>query len=696
MSRRTNLGIGAALLLVGAVILLACLGSRLGPGLPAPAEVVEKTPAPAVKTGAEPGVAAAAAPKTERVLYIARQPEPATGMLHTILATRKGGTTYQALIRYNPQHVPLSDVPGLADVLQVAGQRGQQLPQKVVRIDQETEALLDNLGQQVRSITSLHYYLNPLDGKILAYDLANSTGGQAQRFVGHITRHGVTVEVYHGSLPVDRHEIPFPGRETFVLPPEMEFIHQWYKLNPEAFDRAEPVKFSIFIPHTMTFVLLVAKPLGSQVVPIKDANYDCARYDVRTISTQSAEGLQARQEMWFDKRSGLLMKRQDFETSLASGDAPVTERAGLGDLAQVRALTMRPPEMPDKTFPYQLGQELNYIVRIGGSELGRVSFQFERAPLTPPSPQGGEGRVRGSGAPHVAKAKVNLGGHGAVRHETAVTCFDRDWRPVSYLAEGDETAEAKSVYKVEAKLAQGKVVVTMQRKFEQPAEAAPLTPPSPPGGEGRVRGPAAGEPKATPADDGWKDPLKRVPVSDEEAKAQEAGAAVPQATNQTITRDLSYGTFLYDFNRVEHLAALAYRFPLPTPNEDRNKQGDAPNVASQKAALYIVRQNRSDVVMFNIVPEGTRPPRSTLSPRGRGKGEGAGGEPQLYVATADSALLPCRLLLAPDGRLLELALKHGSQEVVYTLDDPIMRHRAERAKKQKLQEGPQLLRPPWW
>jgi hypothetical protein len=33
---------------------------------------------------------------------------------------------------------------------------------------------------------------------------------------------------------------------------------------------------------------------------------------------------------------------------------------------------------------------------------------------------------------------------------------------------------------------------------------------------------------------------------------------------------------------------------------------------------------------------------------------------------------------------------------VYALDDPIMRRRAERAKKQKLQEGPQIIRPPWW
>jgi len=669
MSRRPTFGLGAALLLAAVAILLAYLPARLRKNLPEPAEA--KVPPPAAKGQAEVE-GAPSAPQAEQTLYIARQLGSAAGAVHTILATRKGGAIYQALVRYNPQFVPLSDVPGLTDVLQVAAQRGQQIPQQVVRIDQETEALLDNLGQQLRSITSLHYYLNPLDGKAVAYDLANSTGGQAQRFVGHVTRSGVTVEVYHGSLLVDRHEIPFPGRETFVLPVEMEFIHQWYQHNPQALEKAEPVKFSIFIPHTMTFVLLAAKPLGSQVIPIKDANYDCARYDVRTISTQSAEGLQARQEMWFDKRNGLLMKRQDFESSLAAGDAPVTERARLDDLAQVRALVMRPPELPDKTFPYQLGQELAYNVRIGGGDLGRVSFQFERASQA------------GAGEPYIARAKVSLGGRGAVRHETAVTYFDREWRPVSYVAEGDETTEAKSTYKVQARLGQGQVEVTMQRQVEQTAAAAPAT--------------KAGVPEPASQDEGWKDPLKRVPVSDEEAKAQEVRAAAPAPTHQTIARGLSHGTFLYDFNRVEQLAALAYRFPLPAPLEKDNAQpGDGPNVAHQKAALYIVRQNRSDVMMFNIVPERAPGPRRALSPGGRGKGEGAGGgEPQFYVATADSALLPCRMLLGPDGRLLELALKHGNQELVYTLDDPLMRRRAERAKKQKLQEGPQLVRPPWW
>ncbi|MGD0092858.1 MAG: hypothetical protein ABSE73_23345, partial [Planctomycetota bacterium] len=443
--------------------------------------------------------------------------------------------------------------------------------------------------------------------------------------------------------------------------------------------KSKPINFSIFIPHTMTFVVLTARPLGSQVVPIKDANYDCARYDVRTLSTQSDEGLQARQEMWFDKRSSLMMKLQDTEPGLAPGEAPVTERASLAELALVRPLVMRPPELPHKTFPYGLGLDLVYTVRIGTEELGRVSVCFEHA-------------AGGAGEPFVARAKVNLGGRGTVRHETAVTYFDRDWRPVSYLAEGDETTDVKASYKVEARLNQGQVEVSLYSKPELAAAAAPA--------------PKAAAPEATPEDGGWQDPLKRVPISDEDAKAAEAPPVVPRPRTRTFARELSGGTFFYDFNRLEHLAALAYRFPLPGVGQasppvpgrpvEAGQAGTPvlpPPFVSQKAALFLLRQNRSDVVRFDIQPE--RGPALTARQQRRLKAANL-EVPQLYVANTDSALLPCRMLLAPDGRILELVLKHGNQEVVYTLDDPIMRRRAERAQKQKLQEGPQLIRPPWW
>jgi hypothetical protein len=58
--------------------------------------------------------------------------------------------------------------------------------------------------------------------------------------------------------------------------------------------------------------------------------------------------------------------------------------------------------------------------------------------------------------------------------------------------------------------------------------------------------------------------------------------------------------------------------------------------------------------------------------------------------------MPSRSLLAPDGRLLQFRSQYGSQEIVYTLDDPIMRRRAERARHRPVQEGPVLIRPPWY
>jgi hypothetical protein len=449
----------------------------------------------------------------------------------------------------------------------------------------------------------------------------------------------------------------------------MEFIHQWFQNNAEARQKSEPVKFSVFIPEVMAFVWLVAKPLGSQVIPVKDRNYDCERYDVRTVSTQGSEGLQARQEMWFDKRSGLLMKREDFETTFAPGDAPVTERGGPEDLAKVRPLVVRAPELPEKTFPYQFGDELVYRVRVGDGELGQLNFQFKRA----------DGAGAGADEQFMATARVNLEARGAVRHESAVTRFNSRWQPVSYLAAGDEMTDAKATYKVEAKVGQGKAEVTIQRQIE-PAAAAQPTPP-----------PKAGVASALPESD-WHDPLKRVPIGDDEAGAQEA-ALVPRAVSQTFGRTLYAGTYLFDHNRLEHLAAVAYRFSLPLAAQAGEKPTDAPVVAWQKVAFYAVRQNRSGVVLFEIRPE----PKAVLTERQQLRLTPAErNEPRLYVASATSPLLPCRMLLAPDGRLLELSLKHGNQEVVYTLDDPIMRRRAERAKKQKLQEGPQIIRPPWW
>src|SRR5258706_15485717 len=87
----------------------------------------------------------------------------------------------------------------------------------------------------------------------------------------------------------------------------------------------------------------------------------------------------------------------------------------------------------------------------------------------------------------------------------------------------------------------------------------------------------------------WTEPLKTVPISDEEAKAEEIGESATKLTSQNFSRKLATGTFLYDFNRIEHMAAVAYRLPIPPP-----PQNNVPATSAfQKVAIFSVRQNQS-------------------------------------------------------------------------------------------------------
>lgn len=675
-SSRIVIGLAiAGIAAVGAIVLLT---QKEPPVSLPPAKVTAPDPntagKPADPVPEPPRLPAAAekaneqAKKNENV-FIGRFDGGRTRAINTVLTTRKGTETFQGLIRYEPQVVPLTDIPGLNDVLEALGHQNRQIPQQIYRIDQETEALVDNIGESIRSITSYHAYINPLDWHIIAYDLAMTTGGQAQRFAGHLNKQGITVEVFRGGEPVDHHEIPFPMKDTFILPVQMEFVHNWYQ-DPAHKDMkatSEPVKFSVFIPEVMGFVRLIARPLGDQVIPVQDANQNCTRYEVLAISTQSTEGLQARQEMWFEKRSGLLMKREDFDPTLKPGEAPVMERTKVENLSQLRELVTPPPQVPDKPFPYRLDKELLYTIHAKDKDIGRLRIKFRPAASDSKFPD----------TEFIAESSVTIEAESASRHELATTYFNRNWRAQRYEAEGTESVEANATYRVGAEIGKGKVHFSLQRKVE---EFKPQ-----PGPEIKPELPDA---KTDTAEE-WKDPLVRVPVDDKEAEAQALAASVPRLTNQSLTRPVSDGTFLYDFNRVEQLATLAHRFPLPPVPAEK----EAPQTTYQKAGIFSVRQNRAGVLMFEIRPEFkpvlTERQKLRLDPADR-------NEPQLFIANAGGALLPCRMLLTPDGRILELTTKHGTGDVTYTLDDPIMRRRAERAKKQRMQEGPQLIRPPWY
>ncbi len=669
-------------------LLVCCAGALLVaiglPRVPQKAPLVEPVADAIATSERSVQTAVASRPLVPTNIYIGQPCGKRSRDIHTVLTTRKGGTVYQGFIRYMPQDVPSSEMPGLNDLTSL-----MQIPQYVKRIDQETEMLINTLGQPTRSVISSHLYVHPVTAHVIAYDLASTSGGQPQRFVGHLTRSGIAVEVFRGAEPVDRHDLPFSARDSFI-PVEMEFIHQWYVNNPEALKQSKPVTFSVFIPEVMNFIWLTAAPRSSQVISIAGYTYDCARYEVTTTSTQSAEVLQGRQEMWFDRRSGLLMRREDLDATLAAGDAPMTERATPESLGKLQEYALPTPQLPLRNFPYELDQSLTYTVRLPArgsadnvkqarkttseetaGELGRLRIQFSRAVNAQNRP----------GA-YVASASVALEGGEASRHETASTRYDQNWLPISYEASGDEfgKGDAKATYSINATLSDGAIRVKMRREVDTDLAAE---------NAGRPGAATTWTPSAPAAGADWQDPLMRVPISDEDFKAQQRGQNATRMSTHDYSRPLTPGSFLFDFNRIEHLAVLAARLPLPTVPAE----GQTPQPAYQKAALYTVRQNRSGVIMFEIRPE----PRPVLTPRQKLRQTARDREePQLFVATVASPLLPCRLLLAPDGRLLELALKYGNNDVVYTLDDPIMRRRAERAHRQKIQEGPQIIRPSWW
>lgn len=637
---------------------------------PAPPPTAEKHDAPSDP----PNLTPHGNPDTS--VYIGRDIEEQKRKVHTVLTTRKNGAIHEVLVRYEPQRVSSDLIPGIKDIVESLTARGEQLAHEIRQIDQEVELFMQNLGQPLHSIISYRAYVN-VDGRVVAYDLAQTTGGEAQRFVGHLTRKGLIVDVFRGGENVDRNEITFPNPKTFI-PVELELIHQHYLSHKEQLAKKEAVLFPFFFPEVMGFIYMATKPLDDQVIAVGSATYDCAHYLVETKSMQASEGLIARQEMWFDKRTELLMKILEIDPTIKAGEGPITERTGIEVLKDLRPLVVEPPKLPEKAFPYPLDRDLLYTVRapakssgLGRSSpedvtLGTVRIRFSAAP------------AGNADEPYVASANVDLNGSGTMRHETARTNYNKNWEPVRYRADGDETSDVKMQYSVSAKAIGERLNVSLDRHMALIAAQVPEAQPE-------VHPASKEELELWP--DG-RDPLRRVTISDADSKDDENRLAPTRVARQDLVRPLSSGTYLFDFNRLEHLAALAYKFPLPkAPAKD-----EQPETVYQKAALFFVRQNRGGVLMFEINPE--KKPVSD-KPKKRANLDEA-GEPQLFVANVANAMMPCSILLAPDGRILELCMKYGNGEITYTLDDPVMRRRAERAQREKLKKGPMLLRPNWW
>ncbi len=608
--------------------------------------------------------------------------------VNTIFTTHKKGILYQALIRYEPTMVGWDEAPGHADLMQLFARQDRPLPPRLKCIEQESEMISDNLGEPLRFVTSIKYYCNPIDGRALGYDMAQTTGGQSQRMVGHLNKNGVSIDIYRGGQFMDRQEISFV-RDTWI-PIEYEFIHQWYTNPTNAAARAtrEQIKWSIFVPEAMAQVLLVTRPLEDQRISIGDASYYCARYEVLTVSTQSAEGLYARQDMWFDKDTGRIMRRQDFDATMEQIDAPVTEREPyqrLDELKRMSELPVAPPEVPYKSAEFLANRDYNYHVNAGDKPLGRLKVRYSRIEPGKAPPFVPNGGALPANAAFFSVANVNMDTGGTLRDETAVTLYDSSWNPLGYEARGQEKAGARLNYETSVRIASERISVRSHREPVPELKLAGLHTAALLGAQLGTRAQsAAGE---------WKDPLRRVPVGDDDASAAEEEKA-PRLADQAWTRAFPAGTFISDFNRLEHLALIAARLPLPPPPPPEHPPPLEPlKVGFQKVALYLVRQNRCGVILFETRNE--QKPKLTERQKRRLSDEDL-NEPSLYVASASAAMMPCRMLLTPDGRILELTMKYGSGDVTYTLDDPIMRRRAERARVQRLQEGPKLVRPPWY
>lgn len=645
------------------VVLLAGIGWLVFDSIPKQAAVTPTDNKPA------PGTTDSNKPPEEEI--------PLEGGPRQILAcyhTRRGSTPFQVMTAYKQVRVPverlLERVPDFIEALGVMADRGQRLPREFLRVDQEMEKTIDTLGEKRRNMASYTAYIDPYTGEVIAYDLALTEGGVPQRFIGRLSKAGIMLRVYQGGEQTDQNEITFPTN-THVLPPRMDFIRVWFQRHPEI---KEPVRWSLFIPEASTFVGLVARPLGTETIPVQGRKVDCARYDVEVRSTQAREDVVSYQRMWFDLREGVMVKRLDYEEDVQPDDARVTERIASEDREAIQYLALRPPELPEaKPFPYPLDRDLVYFVKARDKKLGKVRVRFSRQDADNLGPGG-----------YVSIGQVLLDAQGSTRNETAVTRLDSRFLPIAYRAEGDEEVETKAKYRVEALFTGGRTKIEFFRDIQAAIEGASPANPERVGSR-PLHGDDEPEPSQIPGV-----PLRLVSLKQVEEEAEPPPAARARKVHHALDRPLDEGTFLYDFHRVEHLALLALRLPVPNKAPEGKDQGA---LIYQRAAMYSIRRNLGGILTFRIRPE----PRPEAPKDDPDLAEDLEEEnEQLWIAHTGGALLPCQMLLTSDGRLLQLTCSYGSGEVTYTLDDPIMHRRERNAQKRRGQEGPTLLRPPWF
>lgn len=602
-----------------------------------PSPVAPKAPGDSTKAGGSPAgpVSAVTALGPRKVV--------------SAFLTRSGGVPYRASRVFEAQQVAFSKVPGSDDVAARLALTGQPLPGKVFCLDRLSEASMDNLGLMVHVKNSYRAYIDPVYGQTVAFDMASTSGGVPQRMVGHRTKNGCHVVLYRGGRREEEKDIDFgPGIE--ILPVEMDFVHMYFLRNKDA---KEMVR-TFFVPEIAGFAELTATREGTEMVAVGGRNFECAKYLLRTGSSKAREGVTSRQFLWYDQQKAVLIKRLDLQGH--EGSETVTERVEPERLETLTAMVVRSPKTAvDRPFPYSLDQELVYRVRVEDRRLGEIRITFSKQAADDKGPEGWR-----------ARALVNLtmkSDQGVnLRQEEAVTRFDALFCPVDYLAVGKESAGARAEYTIHTHFGNGKVALRVRR------ETGPLA-------SDTAALPGEVEPARGAAD--WDEPLPRIVLSGDD---QEDVDTRRRVQNERFERPLSDGVFAFDYHRVEHLAVALYRMPFP---ERSKAAGGTDPVLSRAVAFYAVRQNISSLVGFWV----------SVEPRAEGDDPKT---PDLYSITTGNLLLAGQILMDSKGRLLQWTTRCGTQEIVYTLDDPIMQERERRLDRTRVQEGPLLIRPPWY
>lgn len=559
--------------------------------------------------------------------------------------TQSGGVPYRSARIFEAQTLPFSKVPGSGDVAARLALLGQPTLDQVVCIDRLSEALVDSLGQKIHTIGSYRAYLEPVYGQTVAFDLATSSGGVPQRMVGHLTKNGCHLVLYRGGRLEEEKDIEFaPGVEIF--PVDVEFVHYFFERNK---DREEMVR-TLFVPEIAGFAEVSATREGTETIASGGRNYECAKYLLRTGSSKAREGITTQQYVWFDKQQGMLIRRADVKSH--SGYETVVERVEPEQLTTLTALVVRSPQIvARRPFPYPLDRELLYQVRMGDQRLGEIRVSFARQPADAKGPEGWRSR-----------ALVNLNMKNEqetnARQEEAVTRFDAGFYPIDYLAIGQETAGGRAEYTLHARFSDGTVGLRVRR------ESGPRD----------LKKPAA---ETTPTGVGvdWDEPLRRISIAGDDRDNDENQWKVQ---NVRYERPLSANVFAFDYHRVEHMAVVLYRLPLPV-KEARGKDAEA----GQNLAFYAVRQNLSTLVPFVV----SREPRAT---------EADSQAPDIFLVKVGGQLMSGRAIMDSNGRLLQWTTRCGTQEIVYSLDDPIMHERERHLDRTPAQDGPILIRPPWY